>query len=405
VVVVGGGPAGLIAAEVLATAGASVTLIERMPSPGRKFQLAGRSGLNLTHDQPIADLVANYGRDGPRLAGAIEAFGPEALRTWSAGLGVETFVGSSGRIFPVGGRSTTLLRAWISRLDEIGVERRTGHEWRGWHDDGSLAVVDLATGGDAAVGTPVATLLALGGASWPRTGSDGAWVRSIEAVGIRAAPLRPANCGLVLTWSRSFLQRFEGTPVKNVRLAYGTRTVAGDLVVTRDGLEGGPVYALSSAVGAQLDAGADQPVLLHADLRPDLAEAEIASRLARGRGGESVANRLRRTGLSPVAIALLRESAGSAPPADPGHLAALVKKAPLAVEGTQPIARAISSAGGLVLDELDDSFMVRRRPGVFVAGEMLDWDAPTGGYLLQAAFSTGVAAARGVLNHLGHDGT
>ena len=358
--VIGGGPAGLMAAEVLASAGVAVTVHERMRNVGRKLLLAGRGGLNLTHSEPLDAFLARYGAARPRLEAAIRAFGPDELRAWCAGLGEDPFVGSSGRVFPAGFRATPLLRAWLARLDGLGVDIRTGSEWRG--ED---------TGADV-------TVLALGGASWPRTGSDGAWV---DHVGVRVVPLRPANCGFVVGWSEVFRSRFAGEPLKNVALTHAGVTVRGDAVITDAGIEGGAVYALSASLRDAIDA--DGEATLTVDLRPDL---DLAAQ--RVRPGDSLANRLRRAGLSPVAIGLVREVGG-----DPHAL-------PLRLVAPAPIDRAISTAGGVALDEIDDSFMLRARPGVFVAGEMLDWEAPTGGYLLQATFSTAVAAARGALAYL-----
>jgi uncharacterized flavoprotein (TIGR03862 family) len=391
VAVVGGGPAGLMAAEVLATAGHQVTVYERMPSVGRKLLLAGRGGLNLTHSEAIARLLDRYGPARPRLEGAIDAFGPGTLRAWAEGLGEPTFVGSSGRVFPTAFRATPLLRSWLARLDALGVERRVRHTWAGWDDDGVLRFVD-ASGASTRVEAR-ATVLALGGASWPRVGSDGAWVPTVEASGVVVAPLRPANCGFVLPWSAPFGDRFAGTPVKNIRLRFGRHAARGDLMVTATGIEGGPVYALSAALRDAIDSGAD--VVATVDLLPDVTTAELADRLRGGRPRDSTSNVLRRAGLSPVGIGLLREASGRELDTDADALAALTKAVPLPLLAAQPLARAISTAGGIAFDELDDHFMLRRRPGTFVAGEMLDWEAPTGGYLLQATFSTAVAAANG----------
>lgn len=355
-------------AEVLATAGVAVTVYERMPSVGRKLLLAGRGGLNLTHSEPLDAFLDRYGPARPRLAAAIEAFDPDALRAWAAGLGEEPFVGSSGRVFPAGFRATPLLRAWLRRLDELGVEIRTRHTWTGWDDAAD------------------ATVLALGGASWPRVGSDGAWVDTITGAGIDVVPLRPANCGFVVAWSDTFRNRFAGTPLKNIALTFGAVTVRGDAMVTRSGIEGGAVYAVSAALRDAIDAGDD--VVLTVDLRPDVSEDALRERLGRGRERDSMSSALRRAGFPPVAIGLLRET---------GLTGEHAKAVPVRLTATQPIARAISTAGGISLDEIDDTFMLRKRPGTFVAGEMLDWEAPTGGYLLQATFSTAVAAANGVL--------
>lgn len=397
VAVIGGGPAGLMAAEVLATAGVDVTVFERMPSPGRKLLRAGRGGLNLTHSEPLEALLGRYGPARDRLAPAIEAFDPDALRAWSAGLGLDTVVGSSGRVFPVGLRAAPLLRAWLRRLDELGVELRVRHRWLGWTDDGVLRFED-ATGSEVVVDVD-AVVLALGGASWARLGSDGAWVAPVAASGIEVVPLRPANCGFEVAWTAAFSERFEGTPLKNVALSHGSVTVRGDAVVTATGIEGGAVYAISRQLRDALEG--EDAVVLHVDLRPDQTVADLAERLGRRRAGDSLATGLRRSlHLHPVDVGLLREATGNRPPSDPSDpsaLAELVKAVPVVVLGTQSLDQAISTAGGIALDEADPGFMLRRRPGTFVAGEMLDWEAPTGGYLLQACFSSAVAAATGVL--------
>ncbi|MCU1373605.1 MAG: hypothetical protein JWO68_891 [Actinomycetia bacterium] len=376
VAVVGGGAGGLMAAEVLATAGVDVTVFERMPSVGRKLLLAGRGGLNLTHSEGLEAFLDRYGPARPRLEAAIRAFGPDDLRAWAAGLGEETFVGSSGRVFPTSFRATPLLRAWLRRLDQLGVDIRVRTEWRG-EDEAD------------------ATVLALGGGSWPRVGSDGAWVATLADAGIDVRPLRPANCGFTTRWSDAFRTRFAGTPLKNVRLSGGGGSARGDAMVTDAGIEGGAVYALAAGLRDAIDAGG--PTELLVDLHPDRTVDELAERLANRRPKDSRSSALRRAGVSPVGIGLAREATGNQPPDGAGALAALLKAVPVALVGVQPLARAISSAGGIALDEVDDTFMLRHRPGTFVAGEMLDWEAPTGGYLLQATFSTAVAAARGAI--------
>jgi uncharacterized flavoprotein (TIGR03862 family) len=386
-----------MAAEVLARAGTRVTVFEQMPTVGRKLQVAGRGGLNLTHSEPLPALLDRYGPARSRLAPAIEQLDAAALRRWCEELGEGTFVGSSGRVFPTGFRATALLRAWLRRLDELGVTLRTRHRWQGWDDNGRLTFADAS--GSPVVIAADACVLALGGASWPRTGSDGTWVAHLEAIGVEVTPLRPANCGYFVDWSEELRARFAGTPVKDVVLDHSGVHARGDLVVTRDGIEGGPVYALGPALRAAVDA--DGHALVHLDLFPDAGEDDIVARLGRRRAKDSVATGLRRAGLPAVAVALVREVSGNRPPTEARALASLLKALPLRLAAPQPIARAISTAGGVAFAAVDERSMLLQRPGTFVAGEMLDWEAPTGGYLLQAAFSTGAAAARGVLDWLG----
>jgi uncharacterized flavoprotein (TIGR03862 family) len=397
--VIGGGPSGLMAAEVLARAGVHVTVFERMPTVGRKLQVAGRGGLNLTHSEPLDAFLARYGTARPRLEAAVEAFAPADLRAWAEELGEPTFVGTSGRVFPVGFRATSLLRRWLARLAELGVEVRTRHVWTGWEDDGRLLLRDAS--GELVTAEADVCVLALGGASWPRTGSDGAWVPLLAAVGVDVTALQPANCGFVVAWSDVVRERFAGTPLKDVALRHGDVTARGDLVITRDGVEGGPVYALSRALRTALDSAAD--TTLHVDLFPDATSAEVTERLGRRRAKDSTTNGLRRAGVPPAGVALLREVTANVVPTDATALAELLKALPLRLTATRPTERAISTAGGVALGGVDERFMLRARPGTFVAGEMLDWEAPTGGYLLQGAFSTGAAAAAGALAWLARD--
>jgi hypothetical protein len=393
IAVLGGGPAGLMAAEALARAGRAVTVYDRMPSVGRKLLIAGRGGLNLTHSEDLARFLPRYGAAEAHLRAAIDAFPPAALVDWAHGLGQETFVGTSGRVFPKSFKASPLLRAWLRRLSELGVAIRTRHAWEGWGPDGELV---LAAPDGPVVLRPAATVLALGGASWPRLGSDGAWSGHLSGAGIRVSPLLPANAGFHVAWSAHLRERFAGEPVKRIALTFRDRTVRGEALITRDGLEGGAVYALSGPLrDAILSEGA---ATVRVDLRPDLSLDDLARRLSRPRAGQSAATFLRKAAaLSPVAIALLREGAGGPLPAEAGALAGLIKAVPFRLTGPFSIERAISTAGGVPFDELDERFMLRRRPGVFVAGEMLDWEAPTGGYLLQGAFATGLAAATGAL--------
>jgi uncharacterized flavoprotein (TIGR03862 family) len=393
VAVIGGGPAGLMAAEVASTGGAAVTVYERMPTFGRKFLMAGRGGLNLTHSEPFEPFAGRYGGASARLRPMLEAFPPSALIAWAEALGQPTFVGSSGRVFPKAMKSSPLLRAWLSGLARHGVELKAGHEWLGWDETGALRV--RRPDGHVEAPRPDAVVLALGGASWPRLGSNGAWARILSARGVRITPFRPANGGFLVNWSEPFQARFSGSPLKTIALTFDGAAVRGEAVVTRKGIEGGAVYAL----GARLrDAVAlDGAATLALDIRPDLTEAALTERLAKPRGGGSLSNHLRKAGLTPVAINLLREVHKLALPSDPAALARLIKAASIRIVGAASIERAISTAGGVAFEALNDRLMLRDIPGVFVAGEMLDWEAPTGGYLLQACFATGVAAGRGAL--------
>jgi uncharacterized flavoprotein (TIGR03862 family) len=397
VAVIGAGPAGLMAAEVLARGGAGVTVYDAMPSAGRKFLMAGRGGLNLTHGEALPEFLKRYGTAMPRLEAAIKAFPPDALCAWSEALGQPTFIGSSGRIFPEALKASPLLRAWLRRLDSQGVNFALRHRWTGWDGQGRLT---FETPDRPRVAEARATVLALGGASWPRLGSTGAWADILSAGGVTIAPLRAANSGFTVAWSDIFRDRFEGQPLKGIALSFGEQRVRGEAVITRTGIEGGAVYALSAQLReAIVREGQATPMIA---LRPDIETADLASRLSAPRGKQSLSNWLRKAAhLPPVAIGLLQEAAiaAGAPlaslPAE--KLAALINAVPLRLAGIAPIARAISTAGGIALDELDDDFMIRRLPGVFAAGEMLDWEAPTGGYLLQASFATGAAAGRGAL--------
>lgn len=396
VAVIGGGPAGLIAAETLARAGVPVTVYDRMPSLGRKLLMAGRGGLNLTHGEDFARFLTRYGQAEPALRPLLEAFTPDDLRAWSHGLGQDTFVGSSGRVFPRAFKASPLLRAWLGRLGGLGVRFALRHRWEGWDPQGRL-VFSLPDGGKV-FDTPDAAILALGGASWPRLGSTGDWAPYLRERGISVSPLRPANMGFTVPWSEAIRTRFEGEPVKRIALEFDGRHVRGEAIVTATGLEGGAIYALSAPLRDAI--ARDGSATLHMDLRPDLSLEALEKRLGAPRRGQSTSTFLRKAaGLSPLGIALLREGDATLP-AEAGALARLIKSAPIVLTGIQPIARAISTAGGVPFEELDDGLMLRRLPGIFVAGEMLDWEAPTGGYLLQACFATGVAAAKGVLRHL-----
>ncbi|TFV41908.1 TIGR03862 family flavoprotein [Bradyrhizobium frederickii] len=400
IAVIGAGPAGLMAAEVLAPGGGRVTVYDAMPSAGRKFLMAGRGGLNLTHSEPLPQFMARYREAAPRLQAAIAAFSPEALRAWSEALGEPTFVGSSGRVFPKAFKASPLLRAWLRRLDASGVRFAFRHRWTGWDAEGRLRF--RTPDGEAAV-VADATVLALGGASWPRLGSDGGWVELLAARGVAISRLRPANSGFTVAWSNVFRDRFEGQPLKGVALTVGAHTVRGEAMITRSGIEGGAVYALSAELREAV-LGLGQATLMIA-LRPDLDTGALTTRLSGTRGKQSLANFLRKAAqVTPVGIGLMQEAAialgRQLASFAPAEVAQLINAIPVRLTGIAPIERAISTAGGITFDELDDRFMLRKLPGVFAAGEMLDWEAPTGGYLLQASFATGLAAGRGVLEWL-----
>ena len=396
--VIGAGPSGLMAAERLARAGATVVVHEAMPSVARKFLMAGRGGLNLTHSEAMEEFVERYGPAAGTVSGWLEAFSPTHLIGWAEGLGQATFTGSSGRVFPRAMKASPLLRAWLGRLSELGVEVRTRSRCSGLRrNDGNMEWV-FATPGGERVERPDAVVLAMGGASWPRLGSDGAWRGWMEADGVAVEPFRPSNVGFDVAWSAVFADRFAGQPLKPVTLTHAEQTVRGEAMVTRYGLEGGAIYALSASLREAL--ARDGTTSLTVDLRPDLTVEALAGRLARPRGKDSVTNWLRKVaGLSPVSVGLLREIPGEFP-SGADKLAKRIKAVRLRLTGLQGLDRAISSAGGVRLNQLDQDLMLSALPGVFVAGEMLDWEAPTGGYLLQASMASGVVAAKGVLRWL-----
>ena len=392
--VIGAGPAGLMAAERLAQSGLSVVVHEHMPSVGRKFLMAGRGGLNLTHSEPLARFLDRYGDAANRAAGWLEAFSPSDLVAWAEGLGQPTFVGSSGRVFPKAMKASPLLRAWLARLNELGVEVRLRSRWTGW--DGEALRFEAPDG--ERLETPGAVVLALGGASWPRLGSDAAWTQWLDAP---VRPFRPANAGFDVAWSDVLREGFAGRPLKGIALTHQDRTVRGEAMIAAYGIEGGAIYALSAGLRDAVER--DGQATLVIDLKPDLAADDLALRLARPRGKASLSNHLRKTvGLDAVGAALLRE-AGPLPTA-PDELAARIKATTLTLSGVQGLERAISAAGGVRFVALDKHLMLTARPGVFVAGEMLDWEAPTGGYLLQASFASGVVAAQGVKAWLDRSG-
>jgi hypothetical protein len=400
-VVVGGGPAGLMAAEALAAAGTGVDLFDAMPSVGRKFLLAGKGGLNLTHSEPMASFVGRYGGASERVAAWLAAFGPQALRDWARGLGVETFVGSSGRVFPGDMKAAPLLRAWLHRLRGSGVRLHMRHRWIGWGDTGAgVNELRFATPSGPQAIAARAVVLTLGGGSWARLGSDGAWLPSLAERGVAVAPLRPSNCGFdVEGWSAHLRERFAGAPLKNVALRCmapdgGVFAQRGEFVLTETGIEGSLVYAASAFLRDTI--AASGRAVAEIDLLPERDAAFVRAEVARPRGSRSMSTHLKsRLGLEGVKAALLHELLPREAFADPATLAAAIKALPIPLVRPRPIDEAISTAGGVRLDELDEHCMLRRLPGVFCAGEMLDWEAPTGGYLLTGCFASGLVAGRG----------
>jgi uncharacterized flavoprotein (TIGR03862 family) len=401
VAVIGGGPAGLMAADVLRAAGHAVDLYDAMGSVGRKFLLAGKGGLNLTHSEPTERFVARYAERSEWIGAWLQAFGAAALRDWARGFGVETFVGSSGRVFPVDLKAAPLLRGWVRRLRERGVVFHTHHRWRGWEQSGAQHF-DTPRGELRVM--PAATVLALGGASWPELGSDGTWTVPLAAQGVDVAALQPANCGFECDWSERLVARHAGAPVKPVRLRFvDLQGVAhdqqGEFIVTSHGIEGSLVYALSAPLRDTLRTSGTLQIQL--DLAPDRSAARLTSDLAQARGSRTLSEHLRRrAGIDGIKAALLHEVLPHPLSPDPATLAAAIKSLPLVLRRTRPIAEAISTAGGVTREALDDDLMLRALPGVFCAGEMLDWEAPTGGYLLTACFASGVIAGRGAARWL-----
>jgi uncharacterized flavoprotein (TIGR03862 family) len=390
VAIIGGGPAGLLAAQRLAESGLRVQVFEQKATVGRKFLVAGHGGFNLTNGEDTTAFASRYGEASHFFQGLLAHFSPADLRRWAADLGIATFVGTSGRVFPEAQhKPADLLRAWLRRLGELGVALHVRHRWLGFAGAQGVRLLNEASGEEFTL-APAATVLALGGASWPQTGSDGHWVPQLASLGVASQPWQPANCGAEVAWSAFFKEKVGRTPLKNIALSCGGHTVRGEIMLTDYGLEGTPVYALTPQVRAALAAGG--PASLHLNLKPDLAPADLARRLAQRRPGTSLPAFLASAlSLKAPVPTLLRELA---PPG--ADLLASLTALPIRVAGLRPLAEAISAAGGVPFAEVDAHLMLRRRPGTFVAGEMLDWEAPTGGYLLQGCFSTGAWSAAGV---------
>ena len=398
IAVIGGGPAGLMAAETVGAAGAKVDLYDAMASVGRKFLLAGKGGLNLTHDEPVKAFLSRYGCRRQQIEPLIKAFGPEALRDWVHALGIKTFAGTSGRIFPHDMKSAPLLRAWLRRLRATNVQFHVRHRWTGWNEEGALSFTTPQ--GPIAVQAD-ATILALGGGSWPRLGSDAAWVPFLKERGVLLAPLRPANCGFDVNWSKHLRAKFAGYPVKSVRVMVkngerGESWHPGEFVITETGVEGGVIYAVSATLRDEI--ARKGAAYLWLDLAPERDMQRLSQHLSRPRGKRTVATHLQRYAhIEGVKAALLRELVPKLDFADPARLAAAIKRLPLSLVAPRPLEESISTAGGVRFEALDDRLMIKDMPGVFCAGEMLDWEAPTGGYLLTACFATGRAAGAGVI--------
>ena len=399
--IIGGGPAGLMAAEAACAAGLTVDLYDAMGSVGRKFLLAGKGGLNLTHAEPPARFAERYGPREREIQRWLDAFDADALRAWARGLGVETFAGSSGRVFPTDLKAAPLLRSWLRRLRESGVTFHMHHRWLGWQAHDALHFATPQ--GERAVPAK-AVILALGGASWPQLGSDGGWVKPLQEVRVDVAPLQPANCGFELAWSEHLSSRFGGAPLKPVVAHWIDRNGAahsrqGEFVLSEYGIEGSLIYAIGAELREQIAARGE--AMLKLDLVPGYTQPVLAERLAVPRGKHSIGDWLRRrAGLDPAKCALVFELTDKPTLADPLALAAQLKALPLKLRAPRPVAEAISTAGGVRLEALDENLMLRQRPGVFCAGEMLDWEAPTGGYLLTACFASGLIAGRGAARWL-----
>ena len=397
VAIIGAGPAGLMAAEQISTVnGINVDIFDAMPSVGRKFLMAGKGGMNISHSEPLPAFIARYGQRAEKIAPLLAAFGPQALRTWIAGLGIETFVGTSGRVFPIEMKAAPLLRAWLHRLRGAGVRFHVRHRWLGWQADGSLRFATPQ--GEISVLADV-VILALGGGSWAKLGSDGAWVPLLLEHGVPVLPLRPSNCGFDVAWSAYFRERFAGSAIKPVIASVGARSQQGEFNITENGLEGGLIYALSAPLRDALER--DGKATLTLDLAPGRSLERLISDLSKPQGRDSLSNHLRRrVGIEGVKAALLREFSPNSALTVTDALARAIKALPVPVIAPRPLDEAISSAGGVPFEALNQQLMLSQMPGTFCAGEMLDWEAPTGGYLLTACFASGYVAGQGALAFL-----
>jgi uncharacterized flavoprotein (TIGR03862 family) len=396
VAIIGGGPAGLMAAEVLSQRGVKVDVYDSMSSLGRKFLLAGKSGLNLTHSEPFEKFVSRYGKRKKEIENWLLDFMPEDLRNWARGLGVETFVGTSGRVFPIAMKASPLLRAWLKGLNEAGVKFHLKHKWNGWNEDKSLK---FETPDGIKSIKADAVILALGGGSWSRLGSDGVWVNWLSQAGVKIEALKPSNCGFDMEWSPIFKEKFDGHPIKSVVLSFGKFRQQGEFIVTKEGVEGSLIYAASALMRDEILANGKAVMLL--DLAPDKTEEQLIEKLSRPRGSRSMASHLEKTvGMKGVKAGLLREFVPKDEFDKIERLAFYIKQLPVTLIATRPLDEAISSAGGVMFDSLDENLMLKNMPGVFCAGEMLDWEAPTGGYLLTACFASGRKAGLGAIKFL-----
>lgn len=405
VAIIGAGPAGLMAADVISRAGVAVDVYDAMSSPGRKFLRAGIGGLNMTHAEPFDDFVKHYAERSVPVGRWLTHFGPAQVRDWARQLGIDTFVGSSGRVFPVQMKAAPLLRAWLNRLHSQGVQLHLRHRWLGWDAAHNLEFVTQNSPLKVGADSTAAIVLALGGGSWARLGADGKWLATMANAGIEIAPLKPSNCGFEVGWSVHLREQFAGAPLKGIVASvylddHHSTSRGGECVITKHGLEGGVIYALSAQLRDQITRSGS--AILSFDLSPQRPLERLAADLSRPRGRDSLAKHLRRcANIEGVKAALIHEFATPEQLANPAALAALIKSVRVPLTGPRPIDEAISTAGGVLLEELDDALMLIKRPGVFCAGEMLDWEAPTGGYLLTACLASGSVAGRGVLSYLG----